>query len=118
MRTAKPKETPDTHTALRQQLLELLRGGQAHTTFDEAVKDYDLIFVDAPQLAAHRGERDADPHEPFRCRIHGKPFSAGSCTGSHRMRKPLWARCRYPGRLPRTVSSAAYGAAIQRSTAA
>lgn len=40
MPTAKPKETPETHTALRQQLLDLLRGGQAHTTFDEAVKDF------------------------------------------------------------------------------
>ena len=40
MRTAKPKESPDTQSALRQQLLDLLRGGQAHTTFDEVVKDF------------------------------------------------------------------------------
>jgi hypothetical protein len=35
--TAKP--TPDGHAALRQQLIALLQGGQAHVTFDDAVKD-------------------------------------------------------------------------------
>ena len=33
------KSTPGDHAALRQQLIALLQGGQAHATFDAAVKD-------------------------------------------------------------------------------
>jgi hypothetical protein len=36
--TDKLKNAPDEHAALRKQLVDLLRGGQAHVTFDEAVK--------------------------------------------------------------------------------
>jgi hypothetical protein len=39
-RTAgKSGQTTDEHAPLRQQLIDLLRGGQAHATFDDAVKD-------------------------------------------------------------------------------
>ncbi len=34
-----PNHTADEHAPLRQQLVALLKGGQAHATFDDAVKD-------------------------------------------------------------------------------
>ena len=37
---AKSATAPDPHEALRKQLVELLQGGQAHATFDDAVKDF------------------------------------------------------------------------------
>jgi hypothetical protein len=36
----KPKHTADEQEPLRKQLVALLRGGQAHATFDEAVKNF------------------------------------------------------------------------------
>jgi hypothetical protein len=39
-RANKSKEAPDAQKELRKQLIALLRGGQAHTSFDEAVKDF------------------------------------------------------------------------------
>jgi hypothetical protein len=36
----KSKQAPDEHQDLRKQLLALLEGGQAHVTFDEAVKGF------------------------------------------------------------------------------
>jgi hypothetical protein len=38
--TGKSKNSPDEHATLRKQLVDLLRGGQAHATFDEAVKGF------------------------------------------------------------------------------
>jgi hypothetical protein len=48
----KSKSTPDEHAPLRKQLIALLRGGQAHATFDQAVKDLspDLRAVVPPNL--------------------------------------------------------------------
>jgi hypothetical protein len=37
---SKPGESADEQAPLRKQLLAVLRGGQAHATFDEAVKDF------------------------------------------------------------------------------
>src|SRR6267378_1993265 len=34
------RTTTDDHAPLRQQLIDLLHGGQAHATFDDAVKDF------------------------------------------------------------------------------
>jgi hypothetical protein len=39
-RADKSKGTSDEHKPLRDQLVALLRGGQAHVTFDEAIKDF------------------------------------------------------------------------------
>jgi DinB superfamily len=36
----KSKPTPDAQALLRQQLTALLQGGQAHATFDDAIKDF------------------------------------------------------------------------------
>ncbi len=36
----KSKQLPDEHKALREHLVALLRGGQAHVTFDDAVGDF------------------------------------------------------------------------------
>lgn len=36
----KARPVPDTQAPLRQQLLTLLQGGEAHVTFDEAIKDF------------------------------------------------------------------------------
>src|SRR6185437_4863853 len=38
--SAKPNATIDPHEPLRKQLYELLQGGQAHATFDDAIKDF------------------------------------------------------------------------------
>lgn len=38
--TSKPGEVTDNQKPLREQLIALLRGGQAHATFDDAVKDF------------------------------------------------------------------------------
>ncbi len=40
MSPAKHPELPSTETELRKQLVALLRGGQAHATFDEAIKSF------------------------------------------------------------------------------
>ena len=52
-KSVKPgKHTPDEHAALREQLIALLQGGQAHVTFDAAVKDLppDLRGAVPPKL--------------------------------------------------------------------
>ncbi len=36
----KSSDTPDLHDPLRKQLITLIQGGQAHATFDDAVKDF------------------------------------------------------------------------------
>jgi hypothetical protein len=36
----KSNSTPDAQAPLRQQLIALLQGGQAHATFDDAIKDF------------------------------------------------------------------------------
>jgi hypothetical protein len=48
----KPKHTVDEQAALRKQLVALLQGGQAHVTFDDAVKDFpaDLRGTVPPNL--------------------------------------------------------------------
>lgn len=38
--SVKPNATIDPHEPLRKQLYELLQGGQAHASFDDAVKDF------------------------------------------------------------------------------
>ncbi len=40
MSEPKQADKHDEQTALRQQLIALLRGGQAHVTFDDAIKDF------------------------------------------------------------------------------
>jgi DinB superfamily len=52
-RTAdKSKQSPDDQAAVRKQLIALLYGGQAHVTFDDAVKDFhaDLRGTVPPNL--------------------------------------------------------------------
>ncbi|MEI9979474.1 MAG: DinB family protein [Edaphobacter sp.] len=39
-RTSEKSQTKDEQALVREQLIALLRGGQAHTTFDEAVKSF------------------------------------------------------------------------------
>jgi len=53
----KKKQTPSSDQSLRQHLLDLLHGGNAHATFDDAVKDF------PPAL---RGKKpNALPHSPW-----------------------------------------------------
>jgi hypothetical protein len=53
-RAADKKQTPDEHAPLRKQLVDLVRGGQAHATFDETVRDF---------AADHRGT--VPPNLPY-----------------------------------------------------
>lgn len=51
-KTDKPKDTKDEQAPLRKELIALLQGGQAHITFDEAVKNFpaDLRGTVPPNL--------------------------------------------------------------------
>ena len=42
--TKSPAAKVDTTAELRKQLVDLLRGGQAHATFDEAIKDFPVEY--------------------------------------------------------------------------
>jgi hypothetical protein len=83
----KSKNTKDEHAPLREQLIALLQGGQAHTTFDEALKDFPAEL------------RGAVPHDlPYSawqlvehlriCQRDILNFSAPPTGGYHPMRWP------------------------------
>ena len=56
------KASTDEHAPLRQQLIDLLHGGQAHATFDEVIKDLPMDDFANTKIAATNaelvGERD------------------------------------------------------------
>ena len=92
--------TPDPHAALRQHLIALLNGGQAHATFDDAVKNL------PPNL---RGKKpDNFPHSPWmileHLRIAQSDILAFSRDSKHA--SPKWPE----GYWPKSASPANAGA--------
>ena len=60
----KSKQSTDQLGPLRKQLIELLRGGQAHATFDDAVKDFPANLRGATGSLPHATPLPSTPPPP------------------------------------------------------
>ena len=81
---------PDTHASLRQHLLELLTGGHAHATFEDAVKGI------PPEL---RGAKPANfPHSPWMILEHLRiaQWDILEFSRNHKHESPKWPEGYWP----------------------
>ena len=84
--TGKLKQTTDEHAPLRQQLIELLHGGQAHATFDDAVKDLPAasaarFLLTSPTPPGSFSSTSASPSATSSTSLRRPPAAISPCVG-------------------------------------